>query len=99
MNRIGKVVEITGNRLHVFVGNLSDIDSVDVEKFTAECVSVGALIGTDLVDGRTLVLNVEEVYVQEPEAVIIASVSGIYDKVAMKFSFGTNSYPLLGEYV
>lgn len=99
MNRIGKVVKITGDRVLVLVENISDIDSVDVERFITGYVSVGALIGTDLVDGRTLVLTVEEVYAKEPEVYIKASVSGIYDKVAKKFSFGTNSYPLIGENV
>ena len=61
MNRIGKVVKITGDRVLVLVENISDIDSVDVERFITGYVSVGALIGTDLVDGRTLVLTVEEV--------------------------------------
>ena len=99
MKKIGRVVKITGDRVLVLVGNISDIDSVDVERFITGYVSVCALIGTDLVDGRTLVLTVEEVYAKEPEVYIKASVSGIYDKVAKKFSFGTNSYPLIGENV
>lgn len=99
MKKIGRVVKITGDRIQVLVENISDIDSVDVERFITGYVSVGALIGTDLVDGRTLVLTVDEIYEQGPEFYIKASVSGIYDKVTGGFSFGTNSYPLIGEKV
>lgn len=99
MNRIGRVVKITGDRIHALVEEISKIDSVAVNGFVTDYVSVGALIGTDLVDGRTLVLTVEEVYSRDQEVFIIASVSGIYDRVARRFSFGTNSYPLIGENV
>lgn len=99
MTDIGKVIKITGYRILVLVEKVSCIESVAVEGFITGYVSVGALVGTDLVDGRTLVLTVEEVYEKGQEVFIAASVSGIYDKVTMKFSFGTNSYPLIGESV
>ena len=99
MNRIGKVVKITRDRFLVLAEKTSDIDAVYVERFTAGFVSVGAMIGTDLVDGRTLVLTVDEVYAQGPDFYIKTSVSGIYDSGTRKFSFGTNSYPLIGASV
>ena len=61
MTDIGKVIKITGYRILVLVDKVSCIESVAVEGFITGYVSVGALVGTDLVDGRTLVLTVEGV--------------------------------------
>ena len=97
MNKIGKITKITGDRITVLVDETSDIGSVYVSGFTSGFVSIGALIGTNLVDGRTLVLAVDEISTQGQGVNIIASVSGIYDSVSENFSFGTNSYPLIGE--
>lgn len=97
MNKIGKITKITGDRITVLVDETSDIGSVYVSGFTPGFVSIGALIGTNLVDGRTLVLAVDEISTQGQTVYITASVSGIYDRVSENFTFGTNSYPLIGE--
>lgn len=97
MNKIGKITKITGDRITVLVEETSDVDSVYVNGFTSGFVSIGALIGTNLVDGRTLVLAVDEISTQGQGVNLTASVSGIYDSVSENFSFGTNSYPLIGE--
>ena len=79
------------------------INRIAVDGFSANYISIGSLLGTCLVDGRTLVMTVEEIYDSEIESnnavVISAGISGIYDEVIRKFTFGTNSYPMVGETV
>ena len=99
MNRIGKIIKITGSKILVLAENVSCINEVTVDGFISNYISIGSFIGTNLVDGRTLVLTVEEVYDNESKIYVTTSVSGIYDNVSNDFSFGTNSYPLIGEQV
>lgn len=96
---IGQVIKITGSKILIEVIPTSNIGQLDVREFTTRYVSVGALVGTDLVDGRTLVLTVEEIYNSKDVIIITASISGIFDRVIERFSFGTNTYPLIGEHV
>ncbi len=73
------------------------INRLGVESFITSYVSVGSLIGTRLVDGRILVMTVDEIYDSDMGIFISSIISGIYDEVTEKFSLGTNAYPLVGE--
>lgn len=95
----GKITKITGSKVTILVQYSEAINKVSVDNFVLNYVSIGALLGTKLVDGRTLVLTVEEIYEHDIDHFISASISGIYDNVLQKFTFGTNSYPLIGERV
>lgn len=75
------------------------INHLSVEDFTANYVSIGSFVGTHLVDGRILVMLVEEIYDSENRIYITANLSGIFDEVMLRFSFGTNTYPVVGERV
>lgn len=95
----GQITKITGAKVIIRV-HLSDaVNNVSVENFVLNYISIGSLLGTRLVDGRTLVLTVEEIYEHDKEHFIGSSISGVYDTVLSKFSFGTNAYPLIGEKV
>lgn len=95
----GKITKITGSKVTILVQHSDAVNKVSVDNFVLNYVSIGSLVGTKLVDGRTLVLTVEEIYERDIEHYITASISGIYDSVIRKFTFGTNSYPLIGERV
>ena len=95
----GKISKITGSKVTIAVQYSDAVNKVSVDNFVLNYISIGTLLGTKLVDGRTLVLTVEEIYEHDFEHYICASISGIYDNVLQKFSFGTNSYPLIGEQV
>ena len=95
----GKITKITGSKVTILVQYSDAVNKVSVDNFVLNYVSIGALLGTKLVDGRTLVLTVEEIYERDMEHFISSSISGIYDNVLQKFTFGTNSYPLIGERV
>lgn len=75
------------------------LNRLGVESFTTSYVSVGSLIGTKLVDGRILVMTVDEIYDSDADIFVSSLINGIYDQVTDKFTFGTNSYPLIGEHV
>ena len=95
----GKITKITGYKVTILVQYSDAVNKVSVDNFILNYISIGALLGTRLVDGRTLVLTVEEIYEHDLEHFISASISGIYDNVLQTFTFGTNSYPLIGERV
>ena len=95
----GIITKITGSKVTILIQYSDAVNKVSIDNFVLKYVSIGALLGTKLVDGRTLVLMVEEIYEHTMEIYIGASISGIYDNVLQKFSFGTNSYPLIGERV
>lgn len=95
----GKIIKITGSKVVVQVQSSDAVNKVSVDSFVLNYISIGALLGTRLVDGRTLVLTVEEIYERENGEFINTAISGIYDNVLKKFSFGTDSYPLIGEKV
>ena len=95
----GKITKITGSKVIVQVQVSDAVNKVSIDRFVLNYISIGALLGTRLVDGRTLVLTVEEIYEHEDGEYINAAISGIYDNVLKKFSFGTDSYPLIGEKV
>lgn len=98
-NRIGSVIKITGATVLVRVTEIAKINRLGIESFLASYISIGSLIGTRLVDGRILILTVEEIFEREAEVFITSTISGIYDEVTEKFAFGTNTYPLVGEQV
>jgi DNA helicase HerA-like ATPase len=93
----GKITKISGSKITILVQYSDAVNKVSVNNFVLNYVSIGSLVGTRLVDGRTLVLTVEEIYEHAMEHYISASISGIYDNVLKKSSFGTNAYPLIGE--
>jgi hypothetical protein len=95
----GKIIKVSGAKATIAVFRVSVINKVSVDNFVLNYVSVGSLLGTKLVDGRTLILTVEEIYDNKGELLITSSICGIYDNVLGKFSFGTNAYPLVGEHV
>lgn len=94
---LGQIIKITGSKIIVRVFSPEAVNKVSVKNFVLNYISIGSLLGTELVDGRILVLTVEEIYEQNKEDYIGASISGIYDHILKKFSFGTDSYPLIGE--
>lgn len=95
--RIGSVIKITGATVLVRVTEIAKINRLEVESFLTSYISIGSLIGTRLVDGRILILTVEEIFDRDAGVFITSTISGIYDEVTEKFSFGTNTYPLVGE--
>lgn len=95
----GRIIKITGSKVVVQVQSSDAVNKVSIDSFVLNYISIGALLGTRLVDGRTLVLTVEEIYEHDDGEYINAAISGIYDNVLKKFSFGTDSYPLIGEKV
>lgn len=99
INEIGRITKITGIKVIVCVSIPTTINHIGVDSFTTNYISVGSLIGTRLVDGRILVMTVEEIYDSNADIFVSASISGIYDEVTEKFSFGTNTYPMVGEQV
>ena len=98
-NEIGKIKKITGAKVLLYVTVPSVINQIGVESFQTSYISVGSLVGTRLVDGRLLVMTVEEIYDSESVIHVSCYISGIYDEVTEKFTFGTNTYPLVGEQV
>ncbi|MDO4546095.1 MAG: ATP-binding protein [Bacillota bacterium] len=94
---IGHLTKITGSKITIRIVEKNCISKVDVADFSSSYVSIGTLIGVRLVDGRDLVLLVEEIYENNHDVYATAAISGIYDSVTQKFSFGTNAYPLVGE--
>ena len=96
---MGKIAKITGSTILVRVSEHSKISQLDVDSFMTGYISVGSLIGTRLVDGRTLVMTVEEIYDSDNGVYVTVSISGVFDDVTEVFSFGTNKYPLIGEAV
>lgn len=99
INEVGRITKITGEKVLICVTNIASINKLGVENFIASYVSIGSLVGTRLVDGRILVLTIEEIYDSSENIYISSSINGIYDEVTEDFSFGTNSYPLIGEQV
>lgn len=97
INEIGKITKITGGKVLIRVTMATLINKLSVENFLTSYISVGALVGTRLVDGRILVMTVDEIYDSDADIFISSSISGIFDEVTKKFSFGTNTYPLVGE--
>lgn len=96
---LGQISKITGSKVIIKVYASAAVNKVSVDNFALNYVSISSLLGTVLVDGRILVLTVEEIYEHDKEHFISAAISGIYDTILKKFSFGTNSYPLIGEKV
>lgn len=95
----GQITKITGAKVIIRVSLSDAVNKVSVENFVLNYISIGSLLGTRLVDGRTLVLTVEEIYEHNKEHYISSAISGIYDNILKRFSFGTNAYPLVGEQV
>ena len=96
INIVGKIAKITGSNILVRVSEYSKVSQLDVDGFITGYISVGSLVGAKLVDGRTLVMTVEEIYDSDNGVYITTSISGVFDDVTEEFSFGTNKYPLIG---
>lgn len=99
VNEIGRITKITGSKVLIRVTEESAINRLGVESFVASYISVGSLVGTRLVDSRILIMTVEEIYDSDADIFVSSSISGIFDEVTEKFTFGTNTYPLVGEQV
>lgn len=99
INIIGEITKITGAKILIKVRVADVIKKLDVNNFCTNYISVGSIIGTRLVDGRTLVMAVEEIYDKGEGPVVVADINGVFDETTGKFSFGTNKYPLVGEMV
>ena len=83
---IGHLTKITGSKITIRIVEKNCISKVDVADFSSSYVSIGTLIGVRLVDGRDLVLLVEEIYENNHDVYATAAISGIYDSVTQKFS-------------
>lgn len=94
---IGYLTKITGAKITIRIVKRNCIAKVDVSDFSSNYISIGTLVGVRLVDGRDLVLPIEEIYENNQDIYATAAISGIYDSVTNKFTFGTNAYPLVGE--
>ncbi len=99
INEIGRITRITGSKVFIRVTEETAINRLGVESFVASHISVGSLVGARLIDSRILIMTIEEIYDNDVGIFISSSISGIYDEVTEKFTFGTNSYPLVGEQV
>ena len=99
VNEIGRITKITGAKVLIRVTVPAAINHIGVEGFITSYISIGSLVGTRLVDGRLLVMTVEEIYDSDVDIFVSSSISGIYDEITEKFTFGTNTYPLVGEQV
>ena len=99
VNEIGRITRITGAKVLIRVTVPAAINHIGVENFFTSYISIGSLVGTRLVDGRLLIMTVEEIYDSDTDIFVSSSISGIYDEVTEKFTFGTNTYPLVGEQV
>ena len=99
-NRIvGTISKITGSKVTVSVEVPESVNKVGINNFSVNYLSVGSLLGIKLIDGRVLVVSIDEIYEYNLEKYILASITGTYDEVLNKYTFGTTSYPLLGEKV
>lgn len=76
---IGHLTKITGSKVTIRIVEKNCISKVDVADFSSSYVSIGTLIGVRLVDGRDLVLSVEEIYENNHDVYATAAISGIYD--------------------
>lgn len=96
---VGIITKVSGSKITVSVEDPEAVKKVEIFDFSVNYLSVGSLLGVKLIDGRILVVSIDEIYENNFEKSIIASITGTYDEVLEKFSFGTISYPLLGEKV
>ena len=99
INVIGRITKITGAKVLVRVTEAASINKLGIESFVASYISIGSLVGTRLVDGRILILTIDEIYDSEADIFVSSTITGIYDEVTEHFAFGTNTYPLVGEQV
>ena len=96
---VGIITKVSGSKITVSVEDPETVKKVEIFDFSVNYLSVGSLLGVKLIDGRILVVSIDEIYENNFEKSIIASITGTYDEVLEKYSFGTTSYPLLGEKV
>ena len=67
-NIIGKITKITGSKILVTVYNKNLIEKVNINNQVLNYISIGSLIGTKLIDDRTLILTVEEIFEYEEDS-------------------------------
>lgn len=94
---IGKLSKISGNKIIVTVSNEKLVNRLSVRSFNLSYISIGSLLGTKLVDGRLLILSVEEICEINQIVSISTRIEGTFDEIRNVFDFGTNSYPIIGE--
>lgn len=98
-DNIGTIVRISGAKISVKISATFSLQHINIKSFATNYVSIGSLVGTRLIDGRILVLTTEELYDNSNELFLLATITGIFDTVLNNFTFGTNTYPLIGEKV
>lgn len=98
-DKIGKIIKITGTKVLVKVTEAIFVNRLGVNNLLASYVSIGSIVGAKLVDGRILIMTVEEIYDNDNDIFISAHISGTLDEVTKQFSLGTNAYPIIGEQV
>lgn len=97
-NIFGEIVRINGHRIIVKVVNNELLTKLSIMEQSVSFITIGSLIGTKLIDNRTLILTIDEIYF-DIDYFISCSISGIYDEAKKEYKFGTNSYPLIKEKV
>lgn len=96
---LGKIIKINGYKVCCSIYDNNALKDISINNFNLNYISIGALVGTRLVDGRILVLLIEDIYDLDGKYYFNAVINGIYDEVLDEYSFGTNSYPLINEMV
>ena len=81
INVIGRITKITGAKVLVRVTEAASINKLGIESFVASYISIGSLVGTRLVDGRILILTIDEIYDSEADIFVSSTITGIYDEV------------------
>lgn len=73
VNEIGRITKITGAKVLIRVTVPAAINHIGVEGFITIYISIGSLVGTMLVDGRLLVMTVEEIYDSDVDIFVSSS--------------------------
>ena len=76
VNEIGRITKITGAKVLIRVTVPAAINHIGVEGFITIYISIGSLVGTMLVDGRLLVMTVEEIYDSDVDIFVSSSKVG-----------------------
>lgn len=98
-NILGQIYKINGFKILVKISELNLVKNVFVHNFNTNFISIACLVGTKLLDGRILILTIEEIYNKDDEVFAETSINGIYDSINESFQFGTDSYPIINENV
>ncbi len=96
-NILGQIYRINGFKVLVKVSEITLINDVFVQNYNTNFISIACLVGTKLLDGRILILTIEEIYCKNEEIFFESSINGVYDQINENFQFGTDSYPIINE--